>query len=90
MYNVDAAVFSCKGLDIEKGVTESNEPEAVIKRCMAGQAKVRILLADHTKFDQVVFAKVFDWAGIDYVVTDMEPDRRWQTFFRKNGIQLLC
>lgn len=89
LYNVDAAIFSCKGLDIARGVTESNEPEAVIKRCMAEQAKVRILLVDHTKFDQVVFAKAFDWNRVDHVVTDKEPDRRWQAFFRNNGIQVI-
>lgn len=89
-YNVDLAVFSCKGLDREQGITESNEPEAVVKRVMARQAKNRVLLADHTKFDVVVFAKTLDFVEIDYVITDIEPSRKWIDFFKKNDIQLIC
>ncbi|MCD8350042.1 MAG: DeoR/GlpR family DNA-binding transcription regulator [Planctomycetaceae bacterium] len=89
-YNVDLAVFSCKGLDRDQGVTESNEPEGVVKQVMARQAKNRVLLADHTKFDVVVFAKTLDFADIDYVITDVEPSRKWVEFFKKNDIQLIC
>ena len=89
-YNVDLAIFSCKGLDRERGVAESNEPEAAVKQVMARQARTTILLADSTKFDQVVFAKTLDFAELDYVITDAEPSRKWIDFFRKNDIQLIC
>lgn len=89
-YNVDLAIFSCKGLDRSQGVTESNEPEAVVKQAMAQQAKNRVLLADHSKFDQVVFAKTLGFADIDYVVTDAEPSRKWTDFFKKHEIELIC
>jgi DeoR/GlpR family transcriptional regulator of sugar metabolism len=88
-YNVDFAVVSCKGLDRERGVTESNEPEAVVKRAMARQAKNRVLLADSTKFDKAVFARTLEFSDIDYVVTDADPGRRWREFFQKNNIQVI-
>ncbi|MCC8179942.1 MAG: DeoR/GlpR transcriptional regulator, partial [Planctomycetes bacterium] len=88
-YNVDIAIFSCKGLDRDKGVTESNEPEAAVKQTMIQQAKTRILLADHTKFDQVFLVRTLEWPHIDMVVTDIEPKRPWLDFFRKNNIQLV-
>lgn len=87
-FNVDVAAFSCKGLDREKGVTESNEPEAAVKLTMARQAKKRILLADHTKFDQSFLVKTLTWSDVDCVVTDAEPAKPWFDFFRRNGIQL--
>jgi Transcriptional regulators of sugar metabolism len=89
-YNVDLAIFSCKGLDRDRGVTESNEPEAVVKQIMASQAKRTVLLADHTKFDQVVLAKTLDWEDIDCVITDLQPGRKWVELFKKNDIQLIC
>ena len=89
-YNVDLAIFSCKGLDRVHGVTESNEPEAVVKQAMARQARNRVLLADHSKFDQVVFAKTLDFGDIEYVITDAMPDRKWVDLFRENNIQLIC
>ncbi len=76
-------------LDRERGVTESNEPESVVKRAMARQAKSRVLLADSTKFDKVVFAKTLDFSDIDHVVTDADPGQRWMEFFDKNDIQVI-
>lgn len=88
-YNVDLALMSCKGLDREKGVTESNEPEALVKQVMARQAKTRVLLADHTKFDQVVFVRTLNYADLDYIITDREPKRAWVDFFKEKGVQLI-
>lgn len=89
-FNVDLAIFSCKGLDRHQGITESNEPEALIKYAMSKQAKDRVLLADHTKFDKAFFAKTLEFADIDYVVTDQEPGYEWIDFFVSRDIQLLC
>ncbi len=89
-YHVDLAVFSCKGLDREHGITETNEPEAVVKEAMARHAQNRVLLADASKFDRVVFAKTLEFTDIDYVITDAAPDRKWIEFFKKTGVQLIC
>lgn len=89
-YNVDLAIFSCKGLERAYGITESNEPEAIVKQVMTKQAKTRVLLVDHSKFDVIVFARTLDFADIDYVITDAEPDRQWVELFRENDIQLIC
>ncbi len=88
-YNVDFAVVSCKGLDRERGVTESNEPESVVKRAMVRQAKNRVLLADSTKFDKIVFAKTLEFADIDYVITDADPGQQWKEFFDKSDIHVM-
>lgn len=89
-YSVDFAIFSCKGLDREYGVSEPNEREAAVKQVMAGQARNRVLLADHSKFDQRVLAKTLDFRDLDYVVTDVEPEVEWLEVFEKNKIQLIC
>ena len=54
-YNVDVALLACKALDIEKGIMDSTEGEAVLKSEMAKRASKVILLADHTKFNQTAF-----------------------------------
>jgi DeoR/GlpR family transcriptional regulator of sugar metabolism len=88
-YNVDLALVSCKGLDMEKGVMESNEPEALVKQVMVNQAKTSVLLADHSKFDQIAFTKAFDFKNLDYVVTDREPSQAWLEFFKKTQIKII-
>ncbi len=88
-YNVDFAVVSCKGIDRDRGVTESNEPESVVKRAMTKQAKNRILLADSTKFDKIAFAKTLDFSDIDYVITDTDPGPQWMELFDNSDIQVV-
>ena len=57
-YHVDLAVISCKGIDIQKGITDTSEENAEIKKAFIRNAKKRILAVDHTKFDKVSFVEV--------------------------------
>jgi DeoR/GlpR family transcriptional regulator of sugar metabolism len=88
-YYVDLAIISCKGIDRERGIMESNEPESLIKQKMIQQAKKAILLADDSKFDKTAFTKTCDFAPIDYVVTNKEPAAEWLEFFPKQQIKLI-
>lgn len=88
-YYVDFAIISCKGIDREKGIMESNEAESNVKQQMSQQAKSTILLVDHSKFDKIAFTKTLDFSDIDYIITDQEPDMNWISFFRKHDIKLI-
>ena len=56
-YHVDKAIISCKGVDLENGVTDSDEQDASSKRMMLYAAKERILAADHSKFGNTALRK---------------------------------
>ncbi|MCI5595927.1 MAG: DeoR/GlpR family DNA-binding transcription regulator [Lachnospiraceae bacterium] len=88
-YHVDIALISCKGLDLEKGATDTNENETEVKKCMIHQAGEVALLADHTKFGKTAFAKLSALDDIDYLVTDEKPDDSWIKLCQKKGIQLI-
>lgn len=88
-YHVNIALISCKGLDLEKGVTDTNESEAEVKKCMIRQAKEVALLVDHTKFGRTAFAHLLDFEDIDYLVTDERPDDEWIQLCREKNIQLI-
>ncbi len=88
-YYVDTALISCKGLDMEKGLMESNDPESIIKRQMIEQAQKCILLADSSKFDKTAFSRTCDLQKIDCIVTDKEPDEKWLNFIKENNIQMI-
>ncbi len=88
-YNADRAVISCKGLHVQKGLTESNEAEADIKRAMMHASKEVILLADSTKFGNVSLVRIEDFARVSTVVTDREPDAQWLAFFAENGTRCI-
>lgn len=73
-YHVDKVFLSCKGLHPSRGVSESNEWQALVKRKMIEIADEAILLADYSKFGLQALAHVADWADIDHVITDAGTD----------------
>lgn len=73
-YHVDKAFLSCQGLHPRRGISESNEWQALVKRKMIEIADAVYLLADFSKFGQQAFAHVADWRDIDQVITDGRTD----------------
>ncbi len=88
-YHVDLAICSCKGLDMELGVTDSNESDSLIKQAMFAAAERRILALDADKFDKKSFVKVCDFGEIDCIVTDREPSEKWLSFCNEKGIEAI-
>ncbi|MBU3157981.1 DeoR/GlpR family DNA-binding transcription regulator [Clostridium estertheticum] len=88
-YSVDLAFVSCKGMDIKKGILDSNEEEAEIKNTMIKQASKVILLIDHSKYDKTSFVKLFDYENIDYIITDKEPREEWLKLLHSNNIEII-
>ncbi|WP_138753209.1 DeoR/GlpR family DNA-binding transcription regulator [Paenibacillus sinopodophylli] len=70
-YHVDKAFFSCKGVHLERGISESNELQARIKHKMVGMADQVILLADSSKFGLQAFTHVADLSNVDAIITDV-------------------
>ncbi|QWT18080.1 DeoR/GlpR family DNA-binding transcription regulator [Collinsella sp. zg1085] len=88
-YHVDLAVISCVGIDRERGVMDSNDNEASIKRVMVAQADRVAVLADHTKFGRLAFLHLIDFSEASYLITDEKPDDAWIEYCEQQGIQLM-
>ena len=88
-YHVDIAICSCKGLDMELGVTDSNENDSLIKQAMFHSAEKRILALDSEKFDKKSFVKVCDFSDVDLIVTDTAPAEKWIGFCEEKNITLV-
>jgi len=88
-FNADKVILSCKGLDMEKGLTDANEMFSQVKQTMLRSAKKRILAADYTKFNKVAFSKICDLDAIDMIVTDIRPSDEWMKYFEEKGIECL-
>lgn len=88
-YYVDIALISCKALDLEGGIFDSNEEEGELKKLMAERGQKIILMADHTKFDRVAFVRILDLERLDVLITDQEPAPEWRAICREKGIKLL-
>ena len=88
-YNVDLVLLGCKGLDMERGITDSSEGEADLKSEMASRAECVVLLADHSKFNHTAFVNFLDWDRIDYLITDEKPSHEWLEFCEQMKIKLM-
>ena len=88
-FHVDLAVFSSKGIDIENGVTDSNESDAQIKKLILKASKKRILAVDSSKFDKTSFTKICELSDVDMIVTDSEPSEAWVNAAQTAGVELV-
>ena len=88
-FNADKLILSCKGIDMEKGITDANEMFSQVKRAMLHSAKQKILAVDSTKFEKVAFSQICDVADLDMVVTDVRPSDAWMEYFKDKGITCL-
>lgn len=88
-YYTDLAFISCKGIDMNKGVLESNEEEGAIKQIMIKHARRTILLCDHSKFEAPAFYKICEASAINCLITDLPPSAEWAEFFTKNKIDII-
>ncbi len=85
-YFVDKVIFSCKALDKDWGIMESQEAFGSTKKAMMSSGKEKILVIDSTKFDQTAFSVAGKLRDVDIVVTDKEPSERWLEYFKKFSI----
>ena len=88
-YHVDTAICSCKGLDMQLGIMDSNEQDSLIKQAMLDSAERRILALDAEKFDKKSFVKVCGLRDVDLIVTDRAPSAEWRRFCFERGIDVL-
>ncbi len=88
-FHADKVVISCKGIDMEQGVTDANDMFSQVKQTMLRSAKQRILAVDCTKFHKVAFSQICRIEDIDMVVTDLRPTDSWLKYFEERGIKCL-
>ena len=85
-FSVDKAFLSAAGISVEQGVTEYSYDQAGLKKVIVEQAKKRVLLADHTKFEKSRLALVTPLSNIDTIISDPGLDHRVAEKYRLMGL----
>ena len=88
-YHVDKVFVSCKGLDREAGVTDSNELNAQAKQAMLRAGRQKILVVDSSKIDKVSFVNITPVSGIEAVVTNARPSEAWLRYLDDQGVRCI-
>jgi DeoR/GlpR family transcriptional regulator of sugar metabolism len=88
-YHVDRAFISCKGLHPDKGLSESNEWQSLVKRKMIDIADEVIVLADYSKFGQQSFVHVAGWEKVGTVLTDSNTKKQFTDSLRERSVNVM-
>jgi len=72
-YKADFAVIGTSSLDEDGAVLDFDEREVAVARAILNNARTRILVADHSKFERSAPVRICDVADLDYVLTDTHP-----------------
>jgi len=73
-YHVNKLFFSCKGIDLDRGLSDPNESHALLKRCMMDIADQSYLLVDHSKFGVKALTMFAPIKDLHEVITDDKLD----------------
>lgn len=87
-YHVNKAFLSCKGVHFERGLTDANEFQALLKKQMMEIADKTILLADASKFGVRTFAHVSNIDGVDLVITNASVDTTYVDGLKDRNIHV--
>lgn len=84
-YRFNKAFLGMNGIDLEYGCTTPDPDEAILKQTALQQSSITYVLADHTKWGKVNFAKVCDLEEAT-VITDRINDSKNHKLFENAAI----
>lgn len=86
---VDKAILGVSAIDPAYGISTASQAEAQIKRMILKAARVRIAVADHSKFGNQGFAYVAPVSDFDILITDSGTDPKYLGVLREAGLELI-
>lgn len=82
-YHVNKAFISCQGIHPVRGLSDSNEMQALVKKKMSTISDEVYVLADGSKFGLQAFSRVAPIEDIDFIITDSKtPAEKLREFDR--------
>ena len=86
-YHVDKLFLSCKGADLDRGISDVTEAQAHLRRIMLECADKKYLLIDHSKFGVRSLASICSISVFDEVITDSGTDPAILDRLQKMGVR---
>lgn len=88
-YYANKVFFSCRGVTLARGLMDSSEAEAEIKKAMIDCSESAILLCDRNKIGRLGVPVVAKLDRIDYFITDIKLDEEWTEGLAENDVKLI-
>lgn len=88
-FNGDCLFFSCRALSMEKGLSDFNEQEAILRKKMISVCKKAVLLCDHSKFNTTSYYRIGPVNCVNTIITNKKPSQSWIDYLEEQGIELI-
>jgi len=88
-YYADKAFISCPKVSAEFGLSDNHISEANVRKQMLRNTQMKVLVADHTKFEgnaNILFEGMED---LDVIITDQKLPEELESFAAKRKIEIL-
>lgn len=92
-YYFDKCFVSCRGVDLDIGVTDGSEKNGQIRKCAIKQSGQKILVVNKTKLNLKKYYKICGLERIDkFVIDDFDGDdqkKKWEEYLKENSVELI-
>ncbi len=88
-FKVDYAIIGASGIDEEGALLDFDYREVRVAQAILGQARKKILVADHTKFERRAPVQIGHITDLDVFVTDAPPPARIAELCATANVELI-
>ena len=88
-YYANKCFFSCKGVTLGRGLVDSSEAEAEIKKAMLSCSESAIFLCDKNKIGKLGVPRIAELNKIDCLVTDAQLTDEWTQELAKEDVKVV-
>ena len=88
-YYANKCFFSCRGVTLGRGLVDSSEGEAEIKKAMLSCSESAIFLCDKNKIGKIGVPRISGLDGIDCFITDAQLTYEWQVALAEQDVKLV-
>lgn len=88
-YFANKCFFSCKGVTLSRGLVDSSEGEAEIKKAMIHNSESVIFLCDHNKLGRLGVPSIGGLDKLDCFITDVQLSEEWSNALNEVDVRVI-
>jgi len=87
-FKVRHSIISIGAIDAQAGLMDYQLEEAEFARMVLTRGEQALIITDHSKFGKPGLVNVCDFADVDRLVTDRQPDAEFTALLEAGGVEL--
>lgn len=88
-FNYDIAFMGIGAIDLEQGLMDYHEPEAMLRRTLVKHSRQRVILADDGKFGHRIFVNTLPFSAITTLVTNRPLSVEFTARLERDDVDIL-